>query len=76
MGGGCARTHGTEGANGTGVWGGARCAVALRSYLGELGCLSVSSTFQLAGAWKPTTFDEAGQLDPESRSAVDSEKIA
>ena len=52
-----------------GVWGGARCGVALRSYLGELGCLSVSSTFQLAGAWKPTTFDEAGQLNAESMAA-------
>ena len=52
-----------------GVWGGARCGVALRSYLGELGCIAVSATFQQPGAWKPGAFDEAGQLDPESMAA-------
>jgi|EP01047_Picozoa_sp_COSAG01_P056366 hypothetical protein len=28
-------------------WGGARCGVALRAYLSELGCLPVSATFQV-----------------------------
>ena len=41
-----------------GMWGGARCAVALRAYLSELGCLPVSATFQQAGAWKTGAFDE------------------
>lgn len=45
-----------------GMWGGARCGVALRSYLSELGCLPVSATAQLAGAWKAGTFGEDGQL--------------
>merc|ERR1712008_74827 len=29
-----------------GAWGGARCGVALRAYLSEIGCLPVSATFQ------------------------------
>ena len=41
-----------------GMWGGARCGVALRAYLAELGCLPVSATFQQAGAWKKNAFDE------------------
>ena len=52
-----------------GMWGGARCAVALRAYLGELGCIPVSATFQLAGAWKPATFDDVGNIEPESMAA-------
>ena len=31
-----------------GMWGGARCAVALRSFTSELGCLSVSATAQVS----------------------------
>ena len=45
-----------------GMWGGARCGVALRAYLSELGCLPVSATMQLTGAWKPGTFGEDGLL--------------
>jgi chromate reductase, NAD(P)H dehydrogenase (quinone) len=41
-----------------GLWGGARCGVALRSYLSELGCLPVSATCQVTSAWKPGTFEE------------------
>mmetsp|Transcript_42215 Transcript_42215/g.82845 ORF Transcript_42215/g.82845 Transcript_42215/m.82845 type:complete len:233 (-) Transcript_42215:422-1120(-) len=52
-----------------GMWGGARCAVSLRAYLGELGCIPVSATFQQAGAWKKSAFDADGQLDPESVAA-------
>ena len=40
-----------------GLWGGARCGVALRAYLSELGCLPVSATCQVTSAWKPGTFD-------------------
>merc|ERR1712226_389043 len=49
-----------------GMWGGARAGVALRPFLSELGCLPVSATFQLAGAWK--AFDESGEL-PEGSIA-------
>ena len=46
-----------------GLWGGARCGVALRAYLSELGCLPVSATCQVTSAWKPNTFDpESGLL--------------
>ena len=48
-----------------GMWGGARCGAALRPYLSELGCLPVSATMQLAGAWKPGTFDAETGLLPE-----------
>ena len=34
-----------------GMWGGARCGVALRAYLSELGCLPVSATMQMRSAW-------------------------
>ena len=40
-----------------GMWGGARCAVAARTYLSELGCMSVSGTMQVSTAWK--AFEEA-----------------
>ena len=33
-----------------GNWGGARCGVALRAFLGELGCLPVSATAQVSDA--------------------------
>ena len=49
-----------------GMWGGARCGVALRAYLSELGCLPVSATMQLTGAWKGGTFDESGSLADDS----------
>ena len=48
-----------------GMWGGARCGAALRPYLSELGCLPVSATMQLAGAWKPGTFETETGLLPE-----------
>lgn len=49
-----------------GMWGGARCGVALRSYLSELGCLPVSATFQQAGAWKKNAFDDVSLAWPSS----------
>ena len=58
-----------------GVWGGARCGVALRPYLSELGCLPVSATFQLSQAWRNGTFDENGQLDPDSMAAKSAIKM-
>jgi chromate reductase len=58
-----------------GMWGGARCAVALRAYLSELGCLPVSATFQQAGAWKKNAFDEDGMLDPEGAAAKSASRM-
>jgi NAD(P)H-dependent FMN reductase len=58
-----------------GMWGGARCAVALRAYLSELGCLPVSATFQQAGAWKKNAFDEDGMLDPEGTAAKSASRM-
>jgi len=58
-----------------GPWGGARCGVALRSYLSELGCLPVSATFQLPMAWRPNTFDGDGQLDSETMAARSADKM-
>ena len=58
-----------------GMWGGARCGVALRSYLGELGCMPVSATFQLPGAWKPSTFDGSGRLDEGSAAAKSAHRM-
>jgi len=52
-----------------GMWGGARCGVGLRAYLGELGCIPVSATFQQAGAWKKGAFDDEGRLDEEGAAA-------
>ena len=52
-----------------GMWGGARCGVGLRAYLGELGCVPVSATFQHAGAWKKGAFDDEGRLDDEGVAA-------
>jgi hypothetical protein len=34
------------------MWGGARAAVAARTFLAELGCSSVSATMQVPQAWK------------------------
>ena len=59
-----------------GMWGGARCGVALRSFLSELGCLPVSAMLQLPTAWKKGTFaddatddanegDEGNRLNPD-----------
>mgnify|MGYP002836627846 FL=1 len=49
-----------------GLWGGARCGVALRSYLSELGCLPVSATCQVTSAWKKGTFnDDTGLLNDD-----------
>eukprot|EP00621_Florenciella_sp_RCC1693_P003307 CAMPEP_0182543184 /NCGR_PEP_ID=MMETSP1323-20130603/31260_1 /TAXON_ID=236787 /ORGANISM="Florenciella parvula, Strain RCC1693" /LENGTH=102 /DNA_ID=CAMNT_0024754101 /DNA_START=37 /DNA_END=345 /DNA_ORIENTATION=- len=46
-----------------GLWGGTRCAVALRAYASELGCLPVSATMTLPGAWKSEgVFDDEGSL--------------
>ena len=59
-----------------GMWGGARCGVALRAYLSELGCLPVSATMQLAGAWKPGTFDaDTGMLPADSMGARLAERM-
>ena len=52
-----------------GMWGGARCGVALRAYLSELGCLPVSATMQLSGAWKPDTFGDDGLLNEDAMGA-------
>jgi len=58
-----------------GPWGGSRCGVALRSYLSELGCLPVSATFQLPMAWRPSTFDNKGQLGTETLAARSADKM-
>ena len=59
-----------------GMWGGARCGVALRAYLSELGCLPVSATAQLARAWRPGTFDsETGLLPEDSMGAKLTERM-
>ena len=54
-----------------GLWGGARCGVALRAYLSELGCLPVSSTMQVSSAWKPSTWNqETGMLEKNHMGTV------
>jgi chromate reductase len=59
-----------------GMWGGARCGAALRVYLSELGCLPVSATGQLAGAWKRGTFDaDTGLLASDSMGAKLTERM-
>ena len=59
-----------------GMWGGARCGVALRAYLSELGCLPVSATFQLPGAFRPGTFDEAtGMLAADTAAAKSADRM-
>merc|ERR1712083_106858 len=45
-----------------GMWGGARAGVALRSFLGELGCTPVSATVQVARA--QAQFKEGAAVDP------------
>mgnify|MGYP003312984667 FL=1 len=59
-----------------GMWGGARCGVALRAYLSELGCLPVSATFQLPGAFRPGTFDETtGMLAADTAAAKSADRM-
>ena len=59
-----------------GMWGGARCGVALRAYLSELGCLPVSATAQLARAWRPGTFEaETGRLPEDCMGAKLTERM-
>ncbi|CAK0890969.1 unnamed protein product, partial [Prorocentrum cordatum] len=58
-----------------GHWGGARCGVALRAYLSELGCIPVSATFQLPLAWRGGTFDERGQLAADSVAARSADRM-
>ena len=57
-----------------GKFGGARCGVALRAYLSELGCLPVSATFQLPMAWHKDTFVD-GQLKEDTMAARSAEKM-
>eukprot|EP00930_Biecheleria_cincta_P103882 TRINITY_DN95994_c0_g1_i1.p1 TRINITY_DN95994_c0_g1~~TRINITY_DN95994_c0_g1_i1.p1 ORF type:complete len:213 (-),score=21.32 TRINITY_DN95994_c0_g1_i1:149-787(-) len=45
-----------------GLWGGARAGVALRSFLGELGCAPVSAAVQIAKA--QSQFREVGNVEP------------
>ena len=59
-----------------GMWGGARCGVALRAYLSELGCLPVSATAQLARVWRPGTFEaETGRLPEDCMGAKLTERM-
>ena len=51
-----------------GKWGGARAGVALRAYLGELGCLGVSATMQIPTAWK--TFNNADAERPSAEKML------
>lgn len=54
-----------------GQWGGARAAIGMRSFLGELGCLPISAMIHVAHAHQ--VFDESGQVSKaDSRTSWDS----
>mmetsp|Transcript_2976 Transcript_2976/g.5993 ORF Transcript_2976/g.5993 Transcript_2976/m.5993 type:complete len:269 (+) Transcript_2976:95-901(+) len=54
-----------------GMWGGARCGVALRAYLSELGRLPVSATMQMRSAWMGKSWEpEEGQGGKEDEAGA------